>query len=69
MMSEEVSIKMLWGLSRKELFAFIRCAAGSINELNKYGIYHNNITFRNFIKLGGEFKFVGFKIAFYIPRK
>jgi len=69
MMSKDVSINILWGLSRKELFAFIRCAAGSINELNKYRIYHNNITFKNFIKLGEEFKFVGLEKALYIPRK
>jgi len=68
-MSEDVNIKMLCALSRKELFAFIRCAAGSINELNKYGVYHNNITFKNFIKLGGEFKFIGLEKALYIPRK
>ena len=67
-MSKDIYIKMLWGLSRKELFDFIRCAAGSIKELNKYGIYHNNITFRNFIKLRGKFKFVGFEKALYIPR-
>jgi len=67
-MSEDVYIKMIWGLSRKELFTFIRCAAGSITELNKYGIYHNNITFKDFIKLGEEFKFVGLERALYIPR-
>jgi len=68
-MSEDVYIKTLWALSRKELFAFIRCAAGSINELNKYGIYHNNITFKNFIKLEEEFKFVELETALYIPKK
>ena len=51
------------------MFAFIKCVAGSINELNKYGIYHKNITFSNFIKLRGKFKFVGFEKALCIPKK
>jgi len=41
--------------------------AGSIAELNKWGIYHRNICFDNFKKVGHKFKLFCIEEALFIP--
>jgi hypothetical protein len=64
---DERDVRILWGLTRKHLFSFIRCVAGSINELNKLKIFHKNICFKNIKKTQFKFSLVGLDETLFIP--